>query len=53
MSVLPALPRWAYWLVWLLIAVIVIILFALVVHALGGFDWSLHIGHFHLQIGVS
>ncbi len=36
----------------LLIAVIVVILVALVVSALGGFNWVLEIGRFHLDVGV-
>ena len=38
MDVLAGVPRWAMLLFWLLVAVVVVILFALVVHALGGFD---------------
>jgi hypothetical protein len=43
-------PRW---LVTLLIVVVVIILLAIVVGALGGFNWSVVIGHFHWDIGVT
>lgn len=53
MSILSGLPGWAAFIIGLIIVIVVIILVALVVHALGGFDWNLHIGHFHLQIGVS
>ncbi|HEY5986263.1 MAG TPA: hypothetical protein VIV12_07805 [Streptosporangiaceae bacterium] len=41
------------WLLWLLVVIILVIVLALVVHALGGFDWVLRIGHFHWQLGVS
>jgi hypothetical protein len=41
------------WFLWLLVVIIVVIVLALVVHALGGFDWVLRIGHFHWQVGVS
>jgi hypothetical protein len=42
-----------HWLVTLLVIVIVIILLAIVIGAFGGFDWVLHIGHFHWDIGVT
>ena len=48
-----SLPPLMRWLIWLMIAVIVVILIALVVHALGGFDWSLKIGYLHFKIGVT
>ena len=48
-----ALPPLLRWLIWLLVVVILLILMALIVHALGGFDWSLRVGHFHLRLGVS
>jgi hypothetical protein len=41
------------WLVTLLIVIIVIIIFAVIVSALGGFNWVLQIGHFHWDIGVT
>lgn len=47
------LPGWLAFIIYLLIAVVIIILVAMVVHALGGFNWSLKIGHFHLGIGVT
>jgi hypothetical protein len=40
------------WLVRLLVVVVVIILLAIVVGALGGFDWTVQVGHFHWDIGV-
>lgn len=46
-------PSWASWIIWLLIVIIVIILVSLVVHALGGFSWNLHVGHFHLEVAVT
>ncbi len=42
-------PRW---LVTLLIIIVVIILLAIVIGALGGFDWTVQVGHFHWDIGV-
>lgn len=47
---LPAVLRF---LAWLLIIVIIVIVLAIVIHALGGFNWSLTIGHFHWDIGVT
>jgi len=47
------LPGWVAFLLWLLIVVVLIILVAMVVHALGGFEWKLQIGHFHLVLGVT
>ena len=40
------------WLITLAIVIIVIIILALVIGALGGFDWRVVIGHFHWDIGV-
>ena len=53
MSILTGLPAWLMTLVWFLIAVVAVILVAMVVHALGGFSWDLHLGHFHLLIAVT
>lgn len=53
MRAIGGLPGWLSFVVWLLVAVIVVILVALVVHALGGFDWRVHIGHFRFQLGVT
>lgn len=47
------MPGWLGFIVCVLIAVIVIILFALVVHALGGFSFGFRAGHFHFGVGVS
>ncbi len=52
-SVLAGLPGWAAFIIWVLIVIVIIILVALAVHALGGFNWVVKIGHFHLQIGVT
>jgi hypothetical protein len=41
------------WLITLVISIIVILILALVVGALGGFDWHIVIGHFHWDIGVT
>lgn len=40
------------WLIRILIAVVVIIVLALIIGALGGFDWHVVIGHFHWDVGV-
>jgi hypothetical protein len=48
--------KWSWfphWLLTVLIVVIVVIILAIVIGALGGFEWVLRIGHFHLDIGVS
>jgi hypothetical protein len=50
---LSNLPGWARAIVALLIIIIVVILVALVVHALGGFDWHMRIGFFRFLIGVT
>jgi hypothetical protein len=42
-----------HWLVVLAIVVIVIIILALIIGALGGFQWLLQVGHFHLDVGVT
>ena len=41
-----------HWLITLLIVVVAIILLAIVIGALGGFDWTVQVGHFHWDIGV-
>lgn len=48
--------RWNWiprWLITLFVVIVVIILLAIIVAALGGFDWVVNIGHFHLNIGVT
>jgi hypothetical protein len=47
---LSLIPRW---LITLLIIIVVIIVLALIVGALGGFDWRIVIGHFHWNLGVT
>ena len=47
------LPRWAAAIVWLLIVVFVVIIAAIIVHALGGFAWTVRIGYFRFLLGVS
>lgn len=47
------LPPVVAFLVWLAILVIVIFILAIVIHAFGGFDWSLKIGDFRLVVGVT
>jgi len=49
-AMLNIIPRW---LITLLIIIVVIILLAIIVGALGGFDWHVIIGHFHWDVGVS
>lgn len=44
------IPRW---LVVVLIVVIAVFILALIIGALGGFDWTVNIGHFHWNIGVT
>jgi hypothetical protein len=53
MTWLSGLPAIARFLIWVLIIVVVIIVLALVIHALGGFDLHLSIGHFFFQLGVT
>ena len=53
MGFLATVPAFVRWLIYLLVAIVILILVALVVHALGGFDWVLRVGHFHLVIGVT
>jgi uncharacterized membrane protein len=52
MGFLASLPPTIRFFVWLLVGIIVLILIALVVSALGGFDWRLVVGHLHFDIGV-
>jgi hypothetical protein len=53
MSILRSVPGSIIWLFWLLLAIIVIVLVALLIHHLGGFALSFHIGDFHVDIGVT
>jgi hypothetical protein len=53
MSILGRVPSALWWLFWLLVAIILVILVALLVHHLGGFELSLHAGHFRFDIGVT
>lgn len=48
-----ALPAWVASLLWLLLAVVAVVLAAMVVHALGGFTWDVHVGYFRMLVGVS
>jgi len=47
------LNRIPSWLITMLVIVIVVFVLALIIGALGGFDWHVMIGHFHWDIGVS
>lgn len=48
------MPAWIpRWLITLLVVVFIIIIAAIVISALGGFDWHFAVGHFHWDIGVS
>lgn len=48
-----AFPGWMASLLWLLVAVVAVILAAMVVHALGGFTWDVHLGYFRMLVAVS
>lgn len=53
MSILRSVPASLIWLFWLLVAILLIVLVALLIHHLGGFDLSLHVGDFHVDLGVT
>ncbi len=53
MSVLRSVPGFMIWLFWLLVAIVLILLVALLIHHLGGFDLSFHVGHFRFDLGVN
>jgi hypothetical protein len=53
MGFLATVPAFLRWLIYVLVVIVILILVALVVHALGGFDWVLKIGHFHMTLGVT
>ena len=48
------MPGWtSHWLVRLCIAIIIVIILAIIIAALGGASMSLHMGHFHWNIGAT
>lgn len=47
------LPGFVWFLIWLVVCILIIILLALVVHHFGGAKFSITIGHFYLNIGVT
>jgi uncharacterized integral membrane protein len=53
MSILRSVPNALVWLFWFLVAIILILLVALLIHHLGGFSLSFHVGYFHFGLGVS
>jgi hypothetical protein len=53
MSGLRSVPGSLLWLFWLLVAIVLIALVALLIHHLGGFDASFHVGDFHFDLGVT
>jgi hypothetical protein len=53
MGWIRSLPGPISFLIWLLIVFIVIIILALIISALGGFDWAFSVGHFHWDFGVT
>jgi hypothetical protein len=53
MSILQSVPGSLIWLFWLLVAIVLIVLVALLIHHLGGFSLSFHVGDFHMDLGVT
>jgi hypothetical protein len=53
MSILRSVPGSLIWLFWLLVAIVLILLVALLIHHLGGFDLTFHVGDFHVDLGVT
>lgn len=47
------IPRFVWFLIWVVVSILVIILLALLVHHFGGASFTLKIGHFYLNIGVT
>ena len=48
-----AIPAFIVFLIWIVVVVLVIILLAWIVHATGGGELTLKLGHFHLAVGVT
>jgi hypothetical protein len=53
MSIRSSVPGLLWWLFWVLVAILLIVLAALVIHHLGGFALSFHVGYFHFLLGVT
>jgi hypothetical protein len=53
MSIMRSVPGSLIWLFWLLVAIVLVCLVALLVHHLGGFGLTFHIGDFHFNLGVT
>ncbi len=53
MSIRESVPGALIWLFWLLVAIVLIVLVALLIHHFGGFGLDLHIGDFHVDLGVT
>jgi uncharacterized integral membrane protein len=48
-----AIPAFVVFLIWIVVSILVIILLAWIVHAIGGGELNLKLGHFHLSVGVT
>jgi hypothetical protein len=48
-----SIPGFLIWLFWVLVAIVLILLVALLIHHLGGFGLSFHVGYFDFNLGVS
>jgi hypothetical protein len=53
MSVSGSVPSALIWLFWLLVAIVLIVFVALLIHHFGGFGLDVHIGDFHVDLGVT
>ena len=53
MSITRSVPGFLIWLFWLLVAIVLVLLVALLVHHLGGFGLTFHVGDFHFFVGVT
>lgn len=53
MSIFRSVPGSLIWLFWLLVAIVLVVLVALLIHHLGGFGLSFHVGDFHVDVGVT
>ena len=53
MSAMGSVPGFLIWLFWFLVAIVLIVLVALLIHHFGGFGLDLHIGDFHVDVGVT
>ena len=48
-----AIPGFVVFLIWVVLVVLVIILLAWIIHANGGGELTLRLGHFHMAVGVT